>query len=305
MESITIINGLFLFKDAFVEAAEQLKLCNLALTTACSNLQRPHILYRIERDQDYRKHLTNYIFGRVTHMRGQVKVAAQKIVEARYGLIGLSLEQRKTLVEKLLEELCYIFPLTNPTDTSTWQANRPYRHIAVAEVLNKAFFKGRKAIGKQYESNFTSVSTKDTAKELPKAMVALAGVALFAALKEWKSGSQIDEDFSAADMKEEYDNHIQLIDEQIMKKDGSGKEKYHNLMAHLYCEANKTHASNSKNSKLPKIDFDGMEIWQCSFNGAYIECLIETVIYIEYIEELMQNHAQYSEDMGGGPTYFE
>ncbi|THU76764.1 hypothetical protein K435DRAFT_878754 [Dendrothele bispora CBS 962.96] len=258
-EAITIMLGLFLLKNSFVDGTEQLRMCNLGFSTACTTLSSQQVLYRADRDNEYRKHLINYIFGRVCHMRSQVKVVAQAVVPSRYELLSISVEERKKLVNDLLDSLVYIFPLSKPTDTLTWRSNEPYRHPAVIDVLQKAFFKGKKAIGRRYDANFGSISSIDTSKEIPKPMLALAGVAIFAALKEWTSGNQEDEDFSAADMQEEYDKHIALIDTQILKPDRSGKEKYHNLMAYLYRQANGRPSASAKPSKLPQIDFDGME----------------------------------------------
>ncbi|THU81516.1 hypothetical protein K435DRAFT_873254 [Dendrothele bispora CBS 962.96] len=245
-KAILLTNGLFLFGNAFADGKEQLANCTLGLKTACSNLKQQQILHCIERDDNYRKHLTNYIFGRVSHMRGEVKKVASSVVEA-------------TLVKGLLDRLAYIFPLSNPRDPNTWRKNEPYRHPAIIAVLQKAFFKGPKSIGVRYHDNFASISQKDASKEIPTAMLALAGVAIFAALKEWSSGIQVEEDFLAADFAEEYENHINMLNLKILRPDKSGKEKYHALMAHLFRESNRRSGSVTSNtSQLPDIDFDGM-----------------------------------------------
>ncbi|THU93823.1 hypothetical protein K435DRAFT_861119 [Dendrothele bispora CBS 962.96] len=258
-EAILLTNGLFLFGNAFADGKEQLANCALGLKTACSNLKQQQILHRIERDDNYRKHLTNYIFGRVGHMRGEVKKVASSVVEGMYELMKLTVDERATLVKGLLDRLAYIFPLSNPRDPNTWRKNEPYRHPAIIAVLQKAFFKGPKSIGVRYHDNFTSVSQKDVSKEIPTAMLALAGVAIFAALKEWSSGFQVEEDFSAADFAEEYENHINMLNLKILRPDKSGREKYHALMAHLFRESNRRSGSVTSNtSQLPDIDFDGM-----------------------------------------------
>ncbi|THU92310.1 hypothetical protein K435DRAFT_862630 [Dendrothele bispora CBS 962.96] len=258
-EAILLTNGLFLFGNAFADGKEQLANCTLGLKTACSNLKQQQILHRIERDDNYRKHLTNYIFGRVGHMRGEVKKVASSVVEGMYDLMKLTVDERATLVKGLLDRLAYIFPLSNPRDPNTWRKNEPYRHPAIIAVLQKAFFKGPKSIGVRYHDNFTSISQKDASKEIPTAMLALAGVAIFAALKEWSSGIQIEEDFSAADFAEEYENHINMLNLKILRPDKSGKEKYHALMAYLFRESSRRSGSVTSNTfQLPDIDFDGM-----------------------------------------------
>ncbi|THV01860.1 hypothetical protein K435DRAFT_792953 [Dendrothele bispora CBS 962.96] len=257
-EAIMLTNGLFLFGNAFADGKEQLANCTLGLKTACSNLKRQQILHRVERDENYRKHLTNYIFGRVGHMRGEVKKVASSIVEGMYELMKLTTDERATLVKGLLDRLTYIFPLSNSRDPNTWRKNEPYRHPAIIAVLQKAFFKGPKSIGARYHNNFSSISHKDVSKEIPTAMLALAGVAIFAALKEWSSGVQVEEDFSAADFAEEYENHVNMLNLKILRPDKSGREKYHTLMAHLFRESNRRSGVASNTSQLPDIDFDGM-----------------------------------------------
>ncbi|THU96677.1 hypothetical protein K435DRAFT_858308 [Dendrothele bispora CBS 962.96] len=256
-EAILLTNGLFLFGNAFADGKEQLANCTLGLKTACSNLKQQQILHRIE--QQFLIAYLVQIFGRVGHMRGEVKKVACSIVEGMYDLMKLTVDERATLVKGLLDCLTYIFPLGNPRDPNSWRKNEPYRHPAIIMVLQKAFFKGPKSIGVRYHDNFTSISQKDTSKEIPIAMLALAGVAIFAALKEWSSGFQVEEDFSAADFAEEYENHVNMLNLKILRPDKSGREKYHALMAHLFRESNRRSGTATSNtSQLPDIDFDGM-----------------------------------------------
>ncbi|THU76370.1 hypothetical protein K435DRAFT_879301 [Dendrothele bispora CBS 962.96] len=260
-EAIVLNIGLFLFSNTFPQANEQLEMAVLSLNTACTNKKQPQILYRIERDKNYRKHLSNYVVGRAGHMRSQVKEAASSIVPGMYDIVRLSEERRTQVVKGLMDRLTYVFPLSDAHDPSSWASNRPYHHPAIIAVLKKAFFDTSKAVGKRYLTTYTSTSKKSSAPELPMPMVALTGVAIFASLKEWSTGTQIEAPFSGTEMSEEYENHLQLFKEKIIRADDSGREKYHTLMSFLYREVVGTRGSSVRANaqSLPDIDFDGMD----------------------------------------------
>ncbi|THU80171.1 hypothetical protein K435DRAFT_940683 [Dendrothele bispora CBS 962.96] len=258
-DAIDIALGLFLFRNAYPEPAEQQQMINLSLNTACTKHKQHHIANRIEQDREYRELLVSYITGRITHMRSKVKETAAGLVGGLYEFMKLAPAERSALVRGLLDRLAYVFPLNNPMQPSTWRSNEPYRHPAVIEVLKQAFFlQDSKSIGKRYEDNFQSTSPTDPAKEIPMPMLALAGVAIFAALKEWASGTRVNEDFAGTVMSEEYEKHISLCKGRIIGEDGSGRNKYHNMTTRLYREA-KGQGTSTASSELPEIDVDGME----------------------------------------------
>ncbi|THU95144.1 hypothetical protein K435DRAFT_798366 [Dendrothele bispora CBS 962.96] len=237
-DAIDIALGLFLFRNAYPEPAEQQQMITLSLNTACTKHKQHHIANRIEQDREYRELLVSYIMGRITHMRSKVKETAAGLVGGLYEFMKLAPAERSTLVRGLLDRLAYVFPLNNPMQPSTWRSNEPYRHPAIIEVLKQAFFsQDSKSIGKRYEDNFQSTSPTDPAKEIPMPMLALAGVAIFAALKEWASGTRVNEDFAGIVMSEEYEKHISLCKGRIIGEDGSGRTKYHNMTTRLYREA--------------------------------------------------------------------
>ncbi|THU93562.1 hypothetical protein K435DRAFT_799612 [Dendrothele bispora CBS 962.96] len=256
-DAIDIALGLFLFRNAYPEPAEQQQMINLSLNTACTKHKQHHIANRIE--QDRIESTGNFWFPMITHMRSKVKEIAAGLVGGLYEFMKLAPAERSTLVRGLLDRLAYVFPLNNPMQPSTWRSNEPYRHPAIIEVLKQAFFsQDSKSIGKRYEDNFQSTSPTDPAKEIPMPMLALAGVAIFAALKEWASGTRVNEDFAGIVMSEEYEKHISLCKGRIIGEDGSGRNKYHNMTTRLYREA-KGQGTSTTSSELPEIDVDGME----------------------------------------------
>ncbi|THU92218.1 hypothetical protein K435DRAFT_840651 [Dendrothele bispora CBS 962.96] len=256
-EAIDITLGLFLLTNAIPDTPEQLSLCSLALTTACNKLQKPKIQYRTERDKTYKKHLTNYLYGRVSHMRTVVIGVARGVVPSTYGLGQLAADERKQLVKALMDRHTFIFPLSDPANVKTLRSNEPYRHPAVVAVLRQALFDGKKAIGRRYMENFECNSDLDDCKEIPKHMLAFIATTIFAVLNEWSTGLEVKAEFEVSSFQTHYKEHLQLLEEKILKK--GGKEKYHNLMSYLFREATcRVGTATVSESNLPEIDFDNM-----------------------------------------------
>ncbi|KAJ3783953.1 hypothetical protein GGU10DRAFT_403210 [Lentinula aff. detonsa] len=86
---------------------------------------------------------------------------------------------------------------------------------------------------------FSSSVNSDNSKEIPRVMLGIVIVAIFAALKEWSEGCDqcMTQDFVSAEFSNEYKLHMSLIQSKIHKEDRSGKLKYHALMSWLYREA--------------------------------------------------------------------
>ncbi|KAJ3742376.1 hypothetical protein DFH05DRAFT_1461488 [Lentinula detonsa] len=250
-EAILLATGLAIFQNAFALSDRQLVDSRNSILSAAASLKYPQIAHRFEQDRGFAKHLTNYVTGRIGNMRGQVKEVAQKVVPSLYGIHQVPIEdgQRKRFV----------------TDSTTTRTSEPYLHPAIITVLHKFFFHSRKSLGRRFQDTFLSTVDSDNAKKIPQAMLALVSVAIFAALKEWEQGlnESTSREFVSANFSEQYDLHILFLGTRILKTDGSGKGKYHALMARLYREAvsgaNVSDADLAGAAKLPALDFDGME----------------------------------------------
>ncbi|KAJ3712984.1 hypothetical protein DFJ43DRAFT_1161260 [Lentinula guzmanii] len=262
-EAIPLAIGLAVFQNAFASSDKQLADSKNSLLTGIQKLGHVQIADRLERDIQYAKHLTNYVTGRVGSMRGNVKEVAVDVVKSHYGILQVPVEndQRKKFVDHLLHRSNFIFPRTTLLDPTSARANEPYRHPAITSVLHKYFFNDKAALGYRFSQTFKSSVENDDAKEIPRPMLALVTVAIFAALQEWKDGQAepVSKSFESASYSDEYENHITLLRTKILKMDGSGKGKYHALMARLYSDALKGNGiAKGKPSEMPDIDFDGM-----------------------------------------------
>ncbi|KAJ3720189.1 hypothetical protein DFJ43DRAFT_1096034 [Lentinula guzmanii] len=240
-EAILLAVGLAIFQDGFATSDVQVTHSRTSITSAGAKQELPEILHRFEQDRRYAKFLTDYVTGRVGTMRKKLKETAADLVPSLYGIHQASFEDgsRKQLVETLLSQLNYIFPRTKITDASTARYNEPYRHPALVAVIHRYFFAGKKPLGHRFRATFTSSIKTDDAKEIPKAMLGLAAVAIYDSLKEWVKGegNRVKKDFDSESISGEYDRHMKLINEKIIKADGSGQRKYHTLMSRLYQDA--------------------------------------------------------------------
>ncbi|KAJ3709691.1 hypothetical protein DFJ43DRAFT_1044723 [Lentinula guzmanii] len=264
-EAINLAIGLAIFQNGFAPTAQQLADSKNSIMLAATKFELPEIVYRFERDDLYARHLITYVTGRVGHMRGKVKDAAQELVPSMYGIHQIPIENdaRKSFVANLLSKMNFIFPRTNVAESSSICTNEPYRHPAIIAVMRKYFFSGHKSLGRRFHDTFSSSVNSDDSKEIPRAMLGIVVVAIFAALKEWREGcdQRMTQDFVSAEFSDEYDLHMSLIQSKIHKEDGSGKLKYHALMSWLYHEVRIGEGSNIKASsdKMPELDFDGMD----------------------------------------------
>ncbi|KAJ3819497.1 hypothetical protein F5880DRAFT_1616419 [Lentinula raphanica] len=264
-EAINLAIGLAIFQNGFAPTAQQLADSKNSIVLAATKFELPDLVYRFERDDLYARHLMTYVTGRVGHMRGKVKDAAQELVPSMYGIHQIPVENdaRKKFVANLLTKMNFIFPRTNVAESTTIRTSEPYRHPAIIAVMRKFFFSGHKSLGRRFHETFSSSVSSDDEKEIPRAMLGIVVVAIFAALKEWSEGrdQRTTQDFVSAEFSDEYDLHMNLIQSKIHKEDGSGKLKYHALMSWLYREASTGESSNVKASsdKMPDLDFDGME----------------------------------------------
>ncbi|KAJ4475496.1 hypothetical protein J3R30DRAFT_3499809 [Lentinula aciculospora] len=240
-EAIVLATGLTMFEEAFPTSEQQLSHSLTSLLSAANSLKHPQIAHCVENDDTYSHHLTNYVTGRVGKMQADVKGAAVDAVASMYGILQVPVENdaRKRFVKTLMSKLNFIFPWNHILDANSIRRNEPYLHPAIISVLHKFFFKSSKSLGNRFGDTFVSTSKTDDTKKVPEAMLSLAVVTVFAALKEWEEGKteRQKQDFAATSFNETYTLHkATLLDKILKSKVGDGAQKYHMLMARLYRE---------------------------------------------------------------------
>ncbi|KAJ3734610.1 hypothetical protein DFJ43DRAFT_1037796 [Lentinula guzmanii] len=265
-EAILLASGLAIFEEAFPTSDQQLTQSFCSLISAAGSLNQPLISNRIEKDDIFSRHLTNYVTGRVGKLRITVKKAAVDVVASLYGLLQVPADDeeksRKKFVKALLTKMNFVFPRNNLVDATSIRLNEPYRHPAIITVLHKVFFKGAKSYGQHFINTFTSSSSTDDMKEIPSAMLTLVIVGIFAALKEWEEGEdqREEQDFASATFADVVGLHNALLIDKIRDaKVGNGAGKYHTLMARLYRDAKVGKGISVALDQVPDVDLEGME----------------------------------------------
>ncbi|KAJ3736831.1 hypothetical protein DFJ43DRAFT_1149943 [Lentinula guzmanii] len=260
-EGILLAIGLAIFQNGFAPSDKQLTGSRNSILSAAQSLKHVQIANRIEYDAQYARHLTNYVTGRVGNMRGKLEEVAQELVPSLYGIhqVPVTNDQHKKFVGDLLDRLNYIFPrttkfsgLSQRGDGGGMAERKLRRKRTDTDPNDKVIFM------------ISTENNQDDAKEIPQAMLGLVSIAIYATLEEWKDGGHQckNEDFASADFNDQYEPHMKFIRAKILKLDGSGKGKYHSLMARLYRKANFSTSvvdENANDSKLLDLDFDGIE----------------------------------------------
>ncbi|KAJ3993060.1 hypothetical protein F5050DRAFT_1714798 [Lentinula boryana] len=104
-------------------------------------------------------------------------------------------------------------------------------------------------------------SGTDDTKEIPSAMLTLVIIGIFAALKEWEEGKDQHEEqyFASTTFADIVGLHNALLIDKIRDaKVGNGAEKYHILMARLYCDAKAGKGISVALNQVPDVDLEGM-----------------------------------------------
>ncbi|KAI1788623.1 hypothetical protein LXA43DRAFT_894353 [Ganoderma leucocontextum] len=107
----------------------------------------------------------------------------------------------------------------------------------------------------------SSLADNPSEHEIPVAMLALVGVAIHAALTEWRQGSRKAVQFTADAFNDPYTEHTTLLKGIKAKRKGV---PYHALMHRLYRSASNitpiSAAATSTGTALDFVDIDGMAI---------------------------------------------
>ncbi|KAJ3979305.1 hypothetical protein F5890DRAFT_1558907 [Lentinula detonsa] len=265
-EAIILASGLSIFKEAFPTSDEQLIQSYTSVISAATSLNHLLIANRVPKDNIFSRHLTNYVTGRIGKMRVNIKDAATSVVPGMYGILRIPIDndERKNFVKALLSKMNFIFPRNTITDPASIRLNEPYLHPAIIAVLHNFFFKGPKSLGQHFCDTFVSTIKTDDAKEIPRAMLSLVVIGVFAAIKEWEGGKDERDkhEFITTAFADQYTLHTNVMNEKILKsKVGNGTQKYHTLMARLYREAKSGTGTSSdlSDTLMPDVDFAGME----------------------------------------------
>ncbi|KAJ6613823.1 hypothetical protein B0H10DRAFT_2221938 [Mycena sp. CBHHK59/15] len=143
------------------------------------------------------------LLDRINILRGDIKRTSTGLASGVFQFAGLGATQTKELVEKLLKDHRYIFPVDPRT--------LPFMHPAMCAAIKEGVFT------RNFKANnmhlFISTSKKHPKQlELPDAMVALVATALYASLMEYRTtGERQTIAFTEGAYEDTYRNHMKTL----------------------------------------------------------------------------------------------
>ncbi|PIL36323.1 hypothetical protein GSI_00011 [Ganoderma sinense ZZ0214-1] len=257
----TVIKNV-VFENAFPDSFGRCKFVADALFEGAIVHDYTGLLERLKTDPPFLHSMSGVAKQHISNFRGTIKKAAEGFVHGFYGVGGLPPAECADKVSFMLENLTYVYPFIYEPGKRSVPWHKPYSHPCVLALLTSSFFQGPKSIAAKYPDLFPS-SDPDRLREheIPPSMLALVGVAIHAALAEWKSGVHRAIPFAADSFVDVYNEHMTTIN-GIKPKNLGG---YHTMLHRLYKSAsNITPIAEpvpaSVSTALDRVDVDAMEV---------------------------------------------
>jgi hypothetical protein len=195
--------------------------------------------------------------ARIPIFRGDVKERCAQIVRGTF----ISIQSPGTIIDAVKKQLSQ-YNYTCPTATAIGvkgipMRSKPYRNDRIVTVLRAVFFTGgSSSYAHRYAHKFPLFTSTDgvAMRGVPKPMVALVATALYAALREWRTGTHQVTDFSADTYADAYKGHIGSLD----YIEANRPNAYLITMTHLYTLANST-VEDAPVPSFADIDLDELD----------------------------------------------
>ncbi|KAF8326775.1 hypothetical protein F5887DRAFT_925157 [Amanita rubescens] len=161
---------------------------------------------RIANDPEYLKDISTVLDVRISHYRGQAKVAAANNVIKGYGThtnTGVNI--------RLVNELIYGFQYIYPKKGSNYDAStrKAYENTVISDVLRQLLFSPGNSVLAKYPRQFNSIHVPSVSI----AMIALASTAIHCALDEWRDGIWKQVKFESKTYSGIYEDHVKNLRE--------------------------------------------------------------------------------------------
>ncbi|KAJ7737436.1 hypothetical protein DFH07DRAFT_966490 [Mycena maculata] len=206
---IEFIKLSLLFEDSYPSIISRAGFARAYLIAAANRSASAHIKERLETDMNFAALLADIPLDRINILRGDMKRIATQETPGLYRIALLPAPAVKTLVNDLIQDHRYIFPV-DPT-TGRLKTELPFHHEAIISLLKKGVFTG------QFKTKnlhlFASTSKKHPEDlELPDAMICLAATAVYGSLMEYRAtGTQQKIPFTEGAYEDTYRNHMKTL----------------------------------------------------------------------------------------------
>ncbi|KAJ6548928.1 hypothetical protein B0H19DRAFT_1265712 [Mycena capillaripes] len=207
---INLVKGALLFENGYPPVISRAGFARSYLISSADSLPKAkHIRERLGCDLKHATILADILLDRINILRGDVKRTSAGLVPGISGFAGMGAAQTKELVEKLLKEHSYIFPV-DPR-TKRLMTELPFMHPAMCAAIKEGVFT------RNFKANYmhlfvSTIAKKPKQLELPDSMVSLVATALYASLMEYRAtGERLTIAFTEGAYEDIYRNHMKTL----------------------------------------------------------------------------------------------
>jgi len=250
-----------LFESAYPERRYHAVIMKTSLLDAASRrVDTSSIRRRLLFDEAYSEKLYPLLRARIPLFRSEVKDRCSAIISIEMLAINSDIEVMSH-VDRQLSRYNYIFPtevVNNPKSTARQQRYRNHRLIAIMKELyfTSTGVGGTSSFVQRFKDKFPTHMGPDgfIVPEVPIAMVALVATGLYAALREWRTGTHQREPFSANSCLDAYLGHIGTLNNLQETKNNA----FHLMMQDIYSRAS-PNSSEAGNIQIAEFEIDEID----------------------------------------------
>ncbi|KAH8980473.1 hypothetical protein EDB92DRAFT_1953940 [Lactarius akahatsu] len=235
------LRATLIFNDTFPDGILATCFIRSSLNTAAEKVVKKKpaassIQERLLADDDYVLKIAPVLRARIPLFRSEVKDRCNSIVLAEYtSKVPADIIQS---VDWQLSGYNYVHP-KGPKGLGSNRLimrSQPYRNSRIILVIHDLFFTGGNgSFRARYDHLFPGNTGNDgqVVREVPIPMVALVATALYASLREWRTGDLQTTEFSTTTYFDVYRNHISTLEVILNDRESA----FHKMMAAIYAQA--------------------------------------------------------------------
>jgi hypothetical protein len=157
-------------------------------------------------------------------------------------------------VQKQLSNYTYTFP----NGGNVVRRSQPYRNDWIITAIRDLYFTGgASCLATKYDHLFPIHEGDDgrASREVPIPMVALVATAMYAALREWRTGMHQKLEFSATAYMDVYLGHVGTFKHILEQRERA----FHVMMSHIYSRASVGPGPEASTITIADLDLDTLE----------------------------------------------
>lgn len=230
------VRAFILFDHAFPDPTLTATVVRNALVSA-ANSHRPAascIDNRLRCDDTYLFQMSRLPRARIPLFRSEVKERCSVLVASHFLSIN-SAPDIAHLVERQTSTYNYTYP-TAPNQKGPPMRSRPYRNARIISIIRELYFSGGStSFANRFHHRFPQSEDSNAVGryEVPISMVALVATALYAAIREWRTGKHMMAEFSTNSYIDVYEGHVNTF---LYIRDHRNNA-FHTMMADIYAQA--------------------------------------------------------------------